>query len=180
MKSLIKIHLILILLLLTAIISCRKLEQFPIEPSIEFLAFEKIYNSTDSVYDQGVLKLSFKDGDGDIGLHKYDTFPPFNPGSKYYYNLVITFFELQNGQLKEIPLVFYNPTTQTWDTIPLSARIPYLTPDGANKSISGEIYDTLFIYNYNSDFDTLQLEAFIYDRSLHKSNTVNTGLIVRK
>lgn len=180
MKPVLKIHFILILLFTLAIISCRKVEQFPIEPSIEFLSFEKIYNSTDSVYDKGVLKISFEDGDGDIGLHKSDTFPPFNPGSDYYYNLVITFFELQNGELKKIPLVFYNSSTQSWDTIPLSARIPYLTPDGANKSISGEIYDTLFMYNYNSDFDTLQLEAFIYDRALHKSNTVNTGLIVRK
>ena len=180
MKPLIKIHLFLILIVLVGNISCRKLEQFPIEPEISFIAFEKIYNSTDSIYDKGVLKISFKDGDGDIGLRKADTFPPFNQKSKYYYNLVVTFFELQNGQIKEVPLVFYNPSTQTWDTIPLSARIPYLTPEGANKSISGEIYDTLFIYNYNSDFDTLQLEAFIYDRALHKSNTVNTGLIVRE
>jgi hypothetical protein len=180
MKPLIKIHFILLLIIMIGIISCRKLEQFPIEPAIEFIAFEKIYNSTDSVYDKGVLKISFKDGDGDIGLHKYDTFPPFHSGSEYYYNLVITFFELQNGLIKEVPLVFYNSSTQTWDTIPLSARIPYLTPEGVNKSISGEIYDTMFIYNYNSDFDTLQLEAFIYDRALHKSNVVTTGLIVRK
>ena len=80
----------------------------------------------------------------------------------------------------EVPLVFYNSETETFDTVYLSARIPLLTPKGTNKAISGDIYDTLFIYNYYSDFDTLFLKFRIVDRALNESNVEQTPYIVRK
>jgi len=74
----------------------------------------------------------------------------------------------------------YNISDSTYDTIYHNARIPVLTPDGSNKSIKGEIEDTLFIYNYESEFDTIMFEAYIVDRALHKSNTIETPIIIRK
>jgi len=159
--------------------ACKKVENFSEIPSIEYLGYEKIYNPNLNLYDRGVLSFSFQDGDGDIGLKSTDTFPPYNTASKYHYNLIITYFELQNGELVEVPILWYNPQTEEFDTLTLSARIPYLTPRGTNKAIKGEIYDTLFSYNFNSDFDTIKFEAHIYDRALHQSNTITTPLIVR-
>lgn len=180
MKRGLKIRTLLILSLLMAVFSCKKLDEFPPEPKIEYEGFQRIFNTSDSIYDRGVLKLSFTDGDGDLGLNKADTLPPFHFEGDYYYNLFIKYFEIENGLATEVPLTFYNPTTQQFDTLTQNARFPYLTPDAVNKSISGEIYDTLFIYNYNSDNDSILFEAYIVDRSLNQSNTIRTDTIVRK
>lgn len=181
MRTKIRISVIIwIALAVFTVHSCKKLDEFPDEPSIEYIGFERLFQGGDTVFTRGVLKFSFQDGDGDLGLSKEDTLPPFNFGSEYYYNLVITYFEVREGVVTEVPLTFYNPNTQQFDTITQSSRFPNLTPDAVNKSISGEIFDTLFIYNYNSDYDTLLFEAFIYDRSLNKSNTITTAKIARK
>lgn len=174
-----KIQLILVILLVAVLGSCKKVEKFPDVPRIEFLDFTKLYNPDLEIYDRGVLRFSFEDGDGDIGLNNGDTMPPFNPGSDYHYNLIITYFELQHGELVEVPILWFNPQTEQYDTLSLSARIPNLTPGGVNKAINGEIQDTLFIYNFNSVFDTIMFEAYIIDRALHKSNSISTPLIVR-
>ena len=180
MKKLVKLLLILSLLVAVAVISCKRIDEYPPEPTITYLEFEKILNEFDSVYDRGILKFEFTDGDGDLGLAKGDTFPPFNPGSKYYYNLIIDYFEVRNGVETPVYLTFFNAVTQQFDTVYLSARIPLLTPRGSNRSISGEIHDTIFIYNYNSEFDTLFLKFHIIDRALHESNEEKTEYIVRK
>ena len=179
MKFNIKLSFILSVLAVLAAISCKRLEEYPVEPAITFLEFEKIFNETDSIYDRGVLKFEFTDGDGDIGLEDRDTFPPFNPGSKYYYNLIIDYYEVRKGVETPVFLTFYNSETEEYDTVYLSARIPLLTPKGINKAISGDIYDTVFIYNYFSDYDTLFLKFKIVDRALHESNTEKTPYIVR-
>ena len=180
MKLPIKISLILSILVILAVISCKRIEDYPPEPAITYLDFEKIFNETDSIYDRGILKFEFTDGDGDLGLAKSDTFFPFNPGSKYYYNLIIDYFEVRNGVETPVWLTFFNSETQQFDTVYLSARIPLLTPKGSNKALSGEINDTIFIYNYYSDFDTLFLKFRIVDRALHESNIETTPYVVRK
>jgi len=179
MKLSSKIQLFLIIILMTASVSCRKVEKFPDEPSIEYMNFTRIYNPDLDLYDRGVLQFSFEDGDGDIGLNSGDTFSPFNSTSPYYYNLIITYFEMQNGELTEVPILWFNPQTEQYDTLSLSSRIPNLTPEGVNKAISGEIFDTLFIYNFNSNYDTIKFDAYIIDRALNKSNTISTPVFVR-
>ncbi len=180
MKFRVKILLIIAAAAVMATVSCKRIEEYPPEPSIAFLEFEKLFNPTDSIYDRGILKFEFTDGDGDIGLAKKDTFPPFNPGSKYYYNLIIDYFEVRNGVETPVYLTFFNSVTQEFDTVYLSARIPILSPPGSEQSISGEIHDTIFIYNYNSPYDTLFLKFFIVDRALNESNQEQTGYIVRR
>lgn len=179
MRQFSNIILFVLIFALPAVVSCRKVEKYPVIPQIQYLGFEKIYNPDLELYDRGVISFSFQDGDGDIGLNSNDTFPPFNASSEYHYNLIITYFEMQNGVVTEVPILWYNPLTEQYDTLTLSARIPNLTPDGVNKSISGEIYDTLFIYNFNSSFDTISFDAYIIDRALNISNTISTPLFVR-
>lgn len=179
MRQFSNITLFVFISLLAGLGACKKVEKFPETPRIQYLGFEKIYNPGLEIYDRGVLSFSFEDGDGDIGLNTGDTLPPYDPSSEYHYNLIITFFEMQNGELTEVPIVWFNPQTEQYDTLTLSARIPDLTPSGVNKSISGEIFDTLFIYNFSSSFDTIKFDAYIFDRALNKSNTISTPLIVR-
>jgi len=155
-----------IVLLLTGVMSaCQKKEEYPVIPEIRFESLIRIYNHNTMVYDRGVLKISFKDGDGDIGLSENDVLPPYD------YNFFISFYELQFGDTVRVIVS---------DSNEFNARIPVLTPDGINKSIKGEIEDTLFIYNYLSDFDTIRFDAYILDRALHKSNVVTTGWFIRE
>ena len=121
------------------------------------------------IEDKGTLIFSFTDGDGDIGLSAGDTLPPYNKGSDYYYNLFITYKELQHGILTPIDL-----------PLPFNTRLPVITPSGNNKAIKGEMEVKLDIYNPLSTYDTICFDFYIVDRALHKSNVVSTPLIVVK
>jgi len=149
--------------------SCQQEETYPIIPEIKFEDFTLLYNQNTGIIERGVLKISFKDGDGDIGLRQNETDPPFD------FNLFITYYEIQNNDTVEVFLV--DPVSG--DTANFHARLPILTPEGNNKSIKGEIEDTLFVYNPYSNFDTIMYKVYLVDRALHKSNEILTPLIRR-
>jgi len=147
------------------IVSCMKKEDFPDVPQIAFENFTLEFDS--GLYAQrGYLTISFKDGDGDIGLHPDQKEPPFDTGSIYYYNFIIDYYEKQNGQFvkKELDPLLY-------------ARIPYLTPNDPNKAIKGIIVDTLPL-DPAPGYDTIKFKFFIYDRALNKSNLDSTPPII--
>jgi hypothetical protein len=146
---------------------CLKPEQYPDTPQIEFQNFYLGFD-TGQYASKGVLVITFTDGNGDIGLNSGDTFPPYQRTGDYYYNYVINYFEKQNGVFKKIDF-----------TIPFSTRIPVLTPDNPGKAIKGIISDTMTL-NPKPTYDTIKFEAFIYDRALHKSNTIATPEIIVK
>jgi len=156
--------------------SCKKKEEFPVVPKIEFKEFTKWSNgNTDTAL---TMVISFTDGDGDIGLGD-DTMPPFNPHGRYYYNYIITYMEKKSGQWKYY-LVF-NSATQQYDTVNFNSRIPSLTPDGGNQSIKGEIELMMKILRpVDAAYDTVRFDAFIYDRAFHKSNVIRTPEVIMK
>jgi len=66
-------------------ISCKKPETYPIVPHIEFVSFIKIINDQNQNIDnKGVLKISFTDGDGDLGLAEGDTLSPYTREYLFY------------------------------------------------------------------------------------------------
>lgn len=149
--------------------SCIKREEFPIEPYIEFLSFTKIQNNT-GVDDKALMTIYFTDGDGDIGLREEDTLSPYDPGSEYYYNFIITYLEKVNGVYDTVSLPFTN-----------NSRIPLVNPDLIVKPIKGEIEIELFINNPLSSADTIAFDVQLIDRALHKSNIIRTeDLYVKK
>ena len=148
---------------------CLQDEEYPIIPEIVYEDFILLLNTQSGIIERGVLKFSFKDGDGDIGLHQSDVDPPYD------FNLFIDYFEIQNKDTVQIFLV--DPASG--DTSTFNARIPILTPKGSDKSIKGEIEDTLFIYDPTSAFDTIMFKVYLVDRALHKSNVIQTPLIKR-
>ena len=179
MKTAAKILFIVGIGLLISLVSCRKIEQYPVVPGIEFSRFLVEVDTSTGQTPRAVLEFSYKDGAGDIGLDPDQIAPPFNPGSPYYYNLIIHYFEKQHGRFVEVPLLWWNNDSLRYDTITFNARIPNLTPKTGNLNISGIIQDTLFIYNPLSTFDTIRFTFFIYDRALHKSNEVTTPELIR-
>ena len=150
---------------------CKKEETYPIEPQIELISFDKIADAS-GIDQQGVIGLSFKDGDGDIGLTSTQ-----NTGN-YRFNLFVKYFEKKKGKYQEVIITTPNVITGKPDILTFNGRIPDLTPQGKIKSIKGEIYDTLYINNPASTYDTIKYEIFIQDRALHKSNIVTTPDII--
>lgn len=147
------------------IVSCKENEEYPIVPAISFKSLGTMLaqNGNDSM---GVIVISFTDGDGDLGLHPDDTLPPFNSGSQYYRNFQLELFEKVNGNWVLNPL---SPQ--------LGGRMPYLTPEGSNKALKGDIQMETNL-PINKTMDTLFFNVFIYDRELHKSNVVQTSEII--
>jgi hypothetical protein len=127
------------------------------------MSFTKIQNST-GIDDKGVLKFSFIDGDGDIGLKSSDT------SAAYKYDLFINYYEKQKGvfKLMELPDITFN------------SRIPYIESNSEDGSVKGEVEIEIFINNPYSKYDTIRFDAYILDRALNKSNIITTTEIIVK
>ena len=147
--------------------SCTKRDHYPDTPEIQYVDFTKIQNGT-GIDDKGVLKISFTDGKGDIGLDSNDVNPPFNFGSQWYYNFFITYYEVQKGVLTKVVLPNSN-----------NARIPPVS-DGSGKPVKGTIEVELYINNPFSVYDTIAFEVALADRALNMSNTIMTPYFVVK
>jgi hypothetical protein len=159
--------------------SCRKFDDFPVEPRIEYQSFLVEINNTTGNTERGVLAFSYTDGDGDLGLAENDTLPPYHYDGDYYYNLVIDYYELQYNEWIKVPLVAWNAEKQEYDTLTFNARMPVFIPKNRIQPIKGVIQDTLYLYNPLSEFDTVKFSAYIIDRALNSSNTIETPPIVR-
>lgn len=180
MKSNTKLSLILLVVVLLFSQSCRKLEEYPLEPQIGFHDFVLLIDQQTGNINTGILMISYQDGDGDIGLAKKDTLFPYHREGDFHYNLIVKYFEQQFGSFVEVPLVTFNDQTQTFDTNTFNTRIPPLLPDGQQKAIKGIIEYELFVNNPFSDFDTIQYKIKLIDRALNISNEVTTPPIVRR
>lgn len=152
--------------------SCQPSTDYGEAPTITFKDYEKLGN------DSAIrLTIGYKDGDGDLGLKKDQTEPPFDSGSRYYNNLFIKYYEQFNGEFRQTEA---DPLRDT-DTIGYYYRIPYITPDSRNKSIEGEITTTIeeiqiaSVSFPNRNYDgQIRFEIKIVDRELRESNTVSS------
>lgn len=167
---------------LLGFVSCQRFEEFPIEPIIKYNSFLLENDYETGVTYRGVLILDYTDGDGNVGLGDWHTMPPFNYGSKYYYNMIIKYFVMTNGEWEEEHLVTWNVDSQQFDTLTFNARIPVLIPPEREQAIKGFIQDTLFLYNPLAEdlYDTIKFSVYIIDRDLNESNTVETPAIIVK
>lgn len=111
--------------------------------------------------------MAYKDGDGDIGLEDKDSFPPFNYGGKYFYNLIIDYFVMKNGVWIKPP----NPLSAA-DTIFFSERIPNITPTGKQKWIEGNLRVRIPANPFDLKPDTIRFGLQLIDRSLKKSDQI--------
>jgi hypothetical protein len=164
MKSRSKIILICLLLGASVLYSCIKKDEFPVIPAIQWEGYSVMRNTAG--YDSlGFLKISYTDGDGNIGLYDSDTVAP------YKYNFFVKMLQMKNGSLQEI--IF--PDTN----LNFNARIPILTPTGKNKNIKGEIEMMIQIYFASPILtsDTIAFDLYIMDRDLNKSNVIRTPFL---
>jgi len=157
-----KIGLLAVLILLIA--ACRKPDTYPDTPVITFKSISTTKSSAGYDVSSHVV-ISFTDGDGDIGYNSFGNGAIYDDTlSPYYSNFVVKVFQKKNG-------------VWTADTIKLPGRIPYLTPEGNNKALKGDIAMDLPL-PFGVVNDTMRYDIFIYDRALHQSNTVTTSEII--
>jgi len=168
------IKVLLFIVITFTLSSCIKEKVFSEIPFLRYEAFEQLLdvNGKDSI---GILKIYFTDGDGDIGLRPSDTLPPHNPGSLFYYNFIINYYEKQNGEFVKVVIA---PPIPDADTITNNSRIPFITPAGQNKALEGRLEMSLFTNNPLSTYDTIMYDAYIIDRALNISNVVKTPEII--
>jgi len=159
-------YLIFFMLPLITAVSCRKIEQLPPEPKIEFLNFA-VFDTTDILGNfckGGRLNFYFEDGDGNIGLQTPDGTEADTT------NLFFTLFRMVDGVMVEVP---------DNDIIkPSDYRIPYMERTGQNKILKGTIAVT-FLYLFYSEeaTDTIRYDFYLKDRADNLSNTESTGEI---
>jgi len=166
-------YFIVMLALLTAISSCLKVESFPDEPAIEFLELKTVGDSI-------AIHFSFTDGDGNFGLDDGDLLvPPFNTGI-YNKNLIVDYFELQNGVWKKFSTTVPS-TNPLYISTAFNAQVNWIVPEGTNKTQQGEITYHLAnpYYVPTSPFDTCRYSLYIIDRDLNESNTELTTTFIK-
>lgn len=118
------------------------------------------------------LIIKYTDGDGDIGLEPEDTAAPFNYTSRFFNNLFIKVYFMENGISKPVLIPVVN------DTVNYDTRITNLTPSGKNKAIYGEITINLKAEPYPGiQPDSMYYTVQIADRKLHLSNIVQTPVM---
>ncbi len=166
-----KIQIFLLTLVFFFSASCFEPEEFPLEPEIEFVSFF-MYIDNSSSQEFGIFKISFTDGDGNLGLSESDTLDPFAKGTKYYYNFFLDFFIKENGVF--VPYQFPD------SSFTFHSRIPRVHQSEEPKAVRGEIDIEI-----NTEImaavlkgDTIKLQAYIVDRALNESNTVESNEII--
>lgn len=174
----------LIFVLLGALLfsSCNRGDTYPDTPALEYKSLEFGYEQITNLK-VFTLTATFTDGDGDIGYYldrpNEEIFD--DTSSEYYYNFVLGLQVQRNGVWKDTTILdkqyITNPDS-TIDTVITyyndiaSARIPYLTQEGQNKGLKGDIRKTAYLPGLLGD--TIRFRAFLYDRALHKSNEIFT------
>lgn len=150
-----KIALLSLAVVMLAFAGCRKLEQFPPEPEIDYVDFLQFGS------DSAQLVISFTDGDGDIGLTDSDTIEPYD------YNLFLTYYQMENG-------AWIQPVLST----PFWYRIPVLKQTNGEKALQGEINVDLSPFYAAPGADSIRYDVVLRDRALNTSNTITTPTII--
>ncbi len=143
--------------------ACRKIEQLPPEPSIEFRSFQVI-DTTDILGNDikgGRLKFYFEDGDGNLGLKVAES------GSQDTVNLFFTLYRKNNG--------LWAVAADNDPIKPSDYRIPYMERTGQNKILRGTVSVTFMYFFYEPALnDTIMYDFYIKDRAGNQSNVVST------
>jgi hypothetical protein len=182
-------NLSLVLLIGLLFSGCRNEDTFPDIPTLEY---KKLTFGNDVGIKTFTLTATFTDGDGDVGyyLDRPNEAIFDDSLSDYYYNYVIELQVQKNGVWNDTSISYElidynvdsidadNDTSIVFYNDIASARLPYLTQDGQNKGLKGDIEKTAYLPLLLGD--SIRFHAYIYDRALHKSNEIFTpGFFVR-
>lgn len=147
---------------------CFKDQDYNEVPEIKFIDFVQFGDSAK-------MSFSFIDGEGDIGLSDNQIIAPYNPDSKFYYNVYMVYYEKDdvNGWVvgKDI----------NGDSIVFKNRIKPIyigKPSGLKGKIIATI-EPIFYNPFSIQSDTIKYKIQLIDRALHLSNWIESNEIIR-
>lgn len=173
-------------LILALFAGCMKEPVYPNEPQIEFNSIhsEIVKNSLGNVLPRIFIKLNFKDGDGNLGLNTSDLAnAPFNDTVNVVNGVkIIDRTKARNYFVK----AFFKKGNQFVPYPNLVSKEGYrflrLDPDNKKHSLEGELdYYLDVVFPIDIDFpeyesgDSVKFEIYVVDRSLNKSNIIQTA-----
>lgn len=165
-----------VLLLASGLLSsCLTAPDYPIEPEISFKSIkDQRVSSPSGIYDTITVTVSFRDGDGDLGLSNEDIDPPYNrlnsdnTVNRYYNNYFFQPEQLVAGSTTWTPVY-----TGSYDS-----RYPRLTDSEKAEPIKGDLNIGLKFYEASFPVGAqVRFRVSIADRALHESNVVVTDPI---
>lgn len=166
MKFIILYKTVLAFIVLMIISSCgKKIILYPSEPVITYKDFIRYGDPSNP--DSVKLVVSFTDNEGDVGLDKADT-----QGIFKYGNLFMVYYYDSLGHWAA-----YDPNpAPPFDTLKFSYRVPPLHPQVHDpEPTTGIIYAKQ--YPFISPFKKIKYGVYMYDKAMHKSNTIETPAI---
>ena len=148
-----------------AVSSCIKKPTYPSEPVIEYKDFLRYGNSSDP--DSVELVVSFTDNEGDIGLEQGDT----NNSIFKLGNIFMVFYYDSNGTWA----AFDPNAAAPFDTMIIPYRVPLVLQEGdESEPMKGLIYVKQKKPIKFSEHKKIMYKVYMYDKAMHKSNTVDT------
>jgi hypothetical protein len=161
MKKTVQIIILSIVILAFTILACEPPKSYPSTPEISFKSVNISYaiDSLDNEVKRILLTFSVIDGDGDVGIFIDNNYiyPGFEDLDSS--DLFITLYEKINQEFVEVLL-----------EKPMNYRIPYLEPEGQDKSLKADIEVTIDYPLATLNYDTIKYSFYIYDREKHMSN----------
>jgi hypothetical protein len=138
----------LFVIILIAAGACFNPPEFPVVPQIEFesVQYKEYGTGFDSEYDSLILTISFKDGDGDLGLDPSENSQPYN--NKFYF--------VAGGKY-----ITYNTkrTDPNYDTLPDFVK-PYNCINWEVYKENNVVKDTLY-FQLNPDYHNITVEFLV-------------------
>jgi len=168
-----------------AVSSCIDRPDFPDTPEIQFknLQVQRV-DTTIGVFDRVTITISFKDGDGDLGLSPDDTMPPYQefipPGTTNrnpnYYNYFIQPQRKEGGVFVDVvnppPFGFVGE---------YNSRFPRLEPNSEKAApLQGDLRFRIR-FDLGAPFqpgDEVRFLVSIKDRALNQSNAITTSSFI--
>ncbi|MBC6611273.1 hypothetical protein H8B15_10085 [Hymenobacter sp. BT507] len=154
--------------------SCLTPPDYPDTPSIEFKSIRSERVVADiGTYDTVTVTVSFRDGDGDLGLDNSETNAPYNltnsngQPNKFYNNY---FFQ---------PQILRGNTFVDYDlSFPYDSRFPRIPPIDRNEPKRGNLSFGLQVFQGTFPAGSqIRFKVSIADRALNVSNEVTTDPI---
>lgn len=164
--------------------SCISPPDYPDTPSIEFKEMKvQRVDSTTGVFDRVIITVSFKDGDGDLGLSPTDTLAPYNEFTDRatrtrnldHFNYFIQPQIKQGNRFVD----FVNPPPGFRGEY--NSRFPRLEPNADKEApLRGDLNfkQTFYLGAEFQPGDEVRFVISIKDRALNQSNTVTTSSFV--
>ena len=177
---------LLLILVIIAFASCRKLETYPPEPIITFESgvFKMGVDTLNNEVLYFISTIHFTDGDGNIGsLYNGEVLRPCDISNThdYYMNL----YEKINGKFEKrnfeenyqcVNSVTGIKDSLTADNIGLDVFLNYLEGRGQSKSLVGEIENKIVVRGLKSD--TVKYDIQLCDRDNNYSNIVESPIYI--